>query len=80
MDQDLAVRVAKCESGLNPKAIKKNSSTSIDRGLYQWNNKHHPEISDECAFDPECATREFCNAVKKGKLHWWSASRHCWER
>ena len=77
-DADLAVRVAKCESGLNPTARNVNIGGSIDRGLYQWNSKWHPEISDECADDIDCATREFCKAFKDGNLYWWNASKKCW--
>lgn len=78
VDQDLAIAVAKCESGLNPKAININTSGSKDRGLYQWNDKYHPEITDEMAFDPEVATDLFLKAVNQGHLSWWDASKKCW--
>jgi len=78
IDPGLAVRVAKCESGLNCSATNKNSDSSIDRGLFQWNDKWHPEITDECAFDLECSTRAFCKAFKEGHLSWWNASKKCW--
>jgi len=79
VDPDLAVRVAKCESGLNPSAVNKNIDGSIDRGLYQWNSKWHPEITDKCAFDIECSTRAFCKAFKEGHLSWWAATKKCWK-
>jgi len=79
VDPDLAVRVAKCESGLNPAATNTNLNGTIDRGLYQWNTKWHPEISDEVAFDAEKATRAFCKAFKEGHLDWWNATKECWE-
>lgn len=78
VDPDLAVKVAECESNLNPKAININANGTIDRGLYQWNDYWHPEITDKCAFDIECSTRAFCQAVKDGHLNWWDSSRHCW--
>lgn len=78
VDPQLAVRVAKCESGLDPKAKNKNKGGSVDRGLFQWNDYYHEDISDECAYDPECATRAFCKAVKNGHLDWWNATRKCW--
>lgn len=78
VDVELAVRVAKCESSLNPNARNVNKTGSIDRGLYQWNNLYHPEISDEIAYNPELATRAFCKAVKSGNLSWWDASKKCW--
>ena len=80
VDPDLAVRVAQCESRLNPDAIRWNPGYGYDRGLYQWNEYWHPEVSIKQAFDPESATRLFCRAVKSGHLDWWNASRHCWNK
>lgn len=79
VDSDLAVRVAKAESGLNPEAKNINTTGSVDRGVFQWNDRWHPEVSDECAYDVECATRKFCKAVKNGNLQWWDATRDSWE-
>ena len=79
IDEELAVRVAKCESGLNPKAINTNAPDSIDRGLYQINSKWHPEITEEQAFDIQFSTNFFCEAVKNGYIRWWKASQKCWE-
>jgi len=78
VEPDLAVAVAKCESGLRPGAINVNSGGSKDRGLYQWNDKYHPEITDKMAFDPEVACDLFLKAVNAGHLSWWSASSKCW--
>lgn len=78
VDPDLCVKVAKCESGLNPKATNTNTDGSIDRGIYQINNKYHPEVSQEQAFDVEFSTRFFCKAFKEGHLSWWNASKTCW--
>lgn len=78
VDPDLAVAVAKCESGLKPNAININTTGSKDRGLYQWNDKYHPEITDSMAFDPEKSTELFLKAVNEGHLDWWKASRPCW--
>jgi len=78
VDPDLAVKVAKCESNLNPLAININVSGSVDRGLFQWNDFWHPEVSNDCAFNIECSTAFFCQAVKNGNLNWWNSSRHCW--
>lgn len=80
VDPDLAVRVARCESSLNPKARNVNRLGSVDRGLYQWNDRYHPEVSEHCADNVECATRRFCMAVKEGHLDWWNASRDCWSK
>lgn len=80
VDPALAVRVARCESGLNPSAVNVNKTGSKDRGLFQWNNYYHPEITDLCAFDIECSARSFCKAVNGGNLYWWNASKKCWDR
>jgi hypothetical protein len=79
IDPDLAVRVARCENPkLDPKAVNINKDGSRDRGLFQINDKWHPEVTDEQAFDPVFSTRFFCKAVKEGHLDWWNATRHCW--
>ena len=78
IDADLAVKVAKCESSLNPMAVHINKSGSKDRGVFQWNDKWHPEITNDMAFDVEIATRAFCKAFKNGHLDWWNASKKCW--
>ena len=80
IDPELAYKVAKCESSLNPDARGINKTGSVDRGVFQWNDKYHPEITDNCAFDVDCATKAFCKAVKEGHLNWWSASKKCWEK
>lgn len=79
VDPELAVRVAKCESALKPTAKNVNADGSIDRGIYQINNKWHPEVSDEDAFDIIKSTRFFCKAMKEGHLDWWNASKKCWD-
>ena len=76
----LAIRVAECESGLNPDAVNVNPKGSKDRGLFQWNDYWHPEISDECTFDVRCSTEAFCKTVKEGHLNWWNASKKCWSK
>ncbi len=80
VDTGLALNVAFCESGYNPFAVNINYTWNVDRGLYQWNNYYHPEITDEMAFDPYIATKEFCKAVKQGNLSWWNSSKVCWNR
>jgi hypothetical protein len=79
IDAELAVRVAKCESGLNPQAVNVNTDNSIDRGLYQINSKYHPEVTEAQAFDITFACQFFCTAFKNQNLSWWNASRTCWD-
>ncbi len=57
-NRDIAIAVILAESGGDPLARNTDSPTSIDRGLWQINSKWHPQVSDECAFDPVCSTRE----------------------
>ena len=78
VEPDLAVAVAKAESGLNASALNINNGGSKDRGLYQWNDKYHPEITDAMAYDPETATDLFLKAVNQKHLSWWSASAKVW--
>lgn len=79
VDPDLAVRVAKAESGLSATAININTDGSKDRGLYQINDKYHPEVTDKEAFDIVLSTRFFCDAVIAGNISWWNASRKNWD-
>jgi hypothetical protein len=78
VDPDLAVKIAKCESSLNPLAKNINSPDSIDRGIFQINSKYHPEVSEAQAYDPEFSARFFCQAVKDGHIDWWDNSKKCW--
>lgn len=80
VDKNLAIKVAQCESNLNPKARNVNSDGSIDRGLFQINSKHHPDVTDEQADDPVFATRFFARAFKAGKISWWNATKSCWDK
>jgi len=68
-----AVEIALQESGGDTSARNVNTDGSIDRGLLQWNNFYHPEISDSCADDPACAMRAAYQATSGG-IDWsaWS--------
>ncbi len=78
VNYNLALAVARCESGLNPHARNINPAGSTDRGLYQINDKWHPDVSTEQADDPVFAAEWFCKAVLAGNLSWWNASKKCW--
>jgi len=80
VDPDLAVKVARCESNLNPKVVNINADGSQDKGLFQINNKWHPEVTDQEAFNIEASTRFFCKAFKAGHLDWWNATKECWSK
>jgi len=72
--------VAECESSFDPKAINVNRDGSRDRGVFQWNEKAFPLVTDKMAFDIEKATTLFCGEVKQRNLKWWNSSRVCWSR
>lgn len=59
--------IALAESGGNPNASHVNTDGSIDRGLYQINNRFHPDVSDSCAYDPVCSTRAVMAMTGGGK-------------
>ena len=79
--KNLLCDICRCESGFKLDARLENNPKSIDRGLFQWNNYWHPEITDEMAYNPEKATRLACKAIKQGKVKaYWNASIHCWNK
>jgi hypothetical protein len=57
--QDIIVAIAQAESSLNTSAMNcNNPGGSCDRGILQINSYWHPEVSDQCAFDPACAFQQ----------------------
>lgn len=56
-------------------AVNVNKDGSRDRGIWQINDKAHPECSDACAFDPQCATR-YAGKISNWGRNWkpWSSS------
>lgn len=65
--QPTAIAIIQAESGGNSAARNVNTDGSIDRGLWQINNKAHPEVSDACAFNPECSTLAALRISNQGK-------------
>lgn len=67
------VRLAKCESSLNPDAVNPTNN-SYDRGVFQISRRWHSEISDKCAFDVACATEKSIEIIRNdgGYPHQWS--------
>jgi len=43
-----------------------NTDGSVDRGPWQFNSKWHSEVSDACAFDLACSTKEAYRVSKQG--------------
>jgi hypothetical protein len=53
----LAVSLAYVESSFNPRAVNVNYS-SVDRGLFQLNNRSFPRLSEQEFFDPQTNAEE----------------------
>lgn len=78
--QDVAylLALADCESSLNPsnKNTKGNRpSSSVDRGLFMFNSHWQRSVSDKCAFNLDCATREAIKRLKKNQHSLWVCDR-----
>jgi hypothetical protein len=71
----MGVRLIECESRWNVFFKEKMRDGSYDRGLWAFNSNHYKQVSDECAFDPECATRTFAKYYKEGKINDWLCAR-----
>ena len=72
----LAVVYAETAGTLDPKITNTagNNPPSTDRGLWQLNSYWHSEVSDACAFDPVCSTKEaFRIYSANGGFGSWSA-------
>ena len=72
---DYLIRLAFCESSLDP--TKTNSKgnypvDSYDRGLFQFNSYWQARVSDECAYDLDCATRETIKMINNGQQGLWT--------
>ena len=68
-DPSVLVRLADCESNLNPAAV--GGDLDSFRGLYQWNKRSNPNITDECAFDVRCSTEVTVTALERGESWRW---------
>lgn len=71
---DYLVKLAKCESRLDPKAVNTENnvpSHSKDRGLFQISDHWHPEVSDKVAFDVRLATEWTMWRINSGYQHEW---------
>jgi hypothetical protein len=71
-DQQEGIAIVCAESGRNPDAVHHNLGAdgvtvlSTDRGLWQINDKAHPEVTDAMAFDAVLATKEAARISSKG--------------
>lgn len=71
-----AVSIIECESNWRPEAryINKNAK-SVDRGLWMLNDVYHKEVSNACAYNWECATREAIRIIKEQGFKPWVCSK-----
>lgn len=69
-------RLAHCESRFDNSRTNKNkdSRSTTDRGIFQFNDYWHPEVSEACARDTECATKRAVeltrNVDQVEKIQW----------
>ena len=66
--------LADCESSFDPKRSNTNGNNptwSKDRGLFMYNNHWQKDVSDKCAYDLECATKEAIKDIKAGHQGQW---------
>lgn len=68
---DYLVKLAKCESRLDPFALNSNGNYGIDRGLFQINSKYHKEVNSACAFDIRCSVEWTIKQINEGKQSMW---------
>ena len=66
------VRLAKCESTLNPYAV---GDSGKSRGLFQIHKGYHPTVSDEQAFSVEWSTKFAIDKINAGYQSLWSCDR-----
>ena len=69
---DYLIRLARCESRLDPNAIGDSGSS---RGLFQIHSGYWPGISDEEAFDIEWSTKWTMDMINSGYQHYWSCDK-----
>lgn len=70
----LLLAIADCESSFKPdnSNSKGNSpSWSVDRGLFMWNSHWQKDVSNTCAYNMDCSTREAIKDLKAGYASQW---------
>ena len=73
LDKFRAYALIACESSWNPEAklINKGGKLGTDRGLWMISDKFHPEVSNSCAYSPECSTKAAIKILKKSGWKEW---------
>jgi len=73
------VKLAYCESKLDPTAINDKGNTpagSKDRGVLQINDYWHSNVSDECSFDIECSVKYTIKMIEKNRQSEWVCDKY----
>lgn len=66
-----------CEGQFNELSVNCiNPGGGIDRGIFQINSYYHPEVSDECCYNLECATKWTIMRIETGHQHEWTCNKH----
>jgi hypothetical protein len=80
LNSDEADCLIKNESGWNPDAHRVNwdNMAGVDRGLWQISSLFHKEVSNQCAYDPICSTKEAIRIAKdRGNWSAWYGFAKC---
>jgi len=76
VDENLVISIIKAESQFNPSAV----SHTGDYGLMQINLYYNPDVSYDCAMNPECALDWGIREIAEGRLWKWNASKYKWSK
>ena len=52
-----------------------NNGDSVDRGLWQINSYFHSEVTNSCAYDLECSTKEAIRIIKERGFKEWTCGQ-----
>lgn len=64
-----------CESRWSPSAYFVNIDKSVDRGLFMFNDHFQKQVTNDCAWDYKCSTREAIKLIKKQGFKPWVCSK-----
>lgn len=73
--QATAVAIAWHESRGNSGIVNDKNNTpagSRDRGLWQFNDHWNPQVTDACAFDPDCSTKAAADLFRRAGWQPWA--------
>lgn len=76
LDVELASKIIQHESWWDPANTHINKDGTRDRGLWMFHEVYHAEVSDECAYDPICSTKEAIRVIKSRGWSEWVAYQY----